>query len=300
MATGVVETLVECAFKYVFPVVYGTIMQQFKERRKDVLHLDSVTEFWEGDLREGEYVSMEGALSVYAPLLIGPPKAKRELHRAYRRSIPEKDYKNIRTVVDAYLAFTAGQMVWRLNPKDSKYVLLGLYHSIVRNSIPVFVDRDYYFNTVQEIFSKGKSPHVVEAKVEGRVQQVPGSFISEIIENYKLEGLIRPEIIEAGKQVFAILVDGHDTSIAYSGAARYLDGDIWVAVDLNGQQFFVSRYVDLADPEDLHQESQALRKDVEEFLPQGNIVFQFDQVDRLITGYQKVTVDDLKRRFTQR
>ena len=300
MVTGVVETIVECSFKYVFPVVYGTIMQQVRERRKDVHHLDSVTEFWEGDLREGEYVSIEGALSVYAPLLIGPPKAKRELHRAYRRSIPEKDYKNIRTVVDAYLAFTAGQMVWRLNPQDSKYVLLGLYHSIVRNSIPVFVDRDYYFNTVKEIFSKGKSPHVVEAKVEGRVQPIPGSFIGEIIENYKLEGLIRPEIIEAGKQTFGIIVDGHDTGITYSGAARYLDGDIWVAVDLNGEQFFVSRYVDLADPNDLYQESQALRKDVEEFLPQGNIVFQFDQVDRLITGYQKLTVDDLKRRFTQR
>lgn len=300
MATGVVEIILKEAFEYIGPIVYGVITQQVKGRRKDRVYFDNIVDFWEGNLKEGKYVSIEGTLSKYAPMLIGHPNAKREVHRAYRRSIPEKDYKNIKTVVDAYLAFTAGQMVWRLNPQDSTHVYLGLYHSIVRNSIPVFVDKDYYFNTVERIFSKGKSPYVVEAKVEGRLQHIAGSFINEIIENYKLEGLIKPEIIDAGKRIFAIMVDGYDTKIKYSGVTRYLDGDIWVAVDLNGEQFFVSRFLDLANPNDLNQESQNLRRDVEEFLPQGKIVFQFDQVDKLIPGYQKVTVDDLKKRFTQR
>jgi hypothetical protein len=286
------------------PIICGTVAHQAEKLRKDRVcfvkdrvYFDSIGDFWGSDLKDGEYVSIKGALSKYAPMLIGPPKAKREVHRAYRRSIAEIDYKNNKTVVDPYLAFTAGQMVWRLDPQNSTHMYLGLYHSIVRNSIPVFIDKNYYLDTVERIFSKGKNPYVVEAQVNGRLQRMSGNLINGIINNYKLSGLIKPEVIDTGKQLFGIMVDGQDTDIRYSGVARYLDGDIWVAVELNGEQFFVSRFIDLADPVDLEQESQNLMEDVKELFPKGEIIFQFDQVDKLITGYQKVTVDDLTTRF---
>lgn len=299
----IAEVLVGEAINCLLPVFLGMVSDKIKGVKKEKVDFDSISNFWEANaqvLIPGKYVSIKGALSKYAPMLIGPPKAKREVHRAYRRSIPEADYKNIKTTIDANLAFTAGQMVWRLEAEESSWVYLGLYHSIVRNSIPVFIDKDYYYNCVEEIFLKCKSPCVVEAVVIGKLHYISGSIISKFIEQNKLEGLIKPEILDAGKRVFGIVVDGTDTRIKYSGSARYLDGDIWVAVELNGEQFFVSRFLDLSDPNDFLCECEELKKDVEEFLPDGKIVFQFDQVDKLIAGYERITVNDLIQRATQR
>ncbi len=304
---AVIEDMVKDAIEYLVPVVFE---MEAEEVGKEKIPFDSVGGFWGADMETGTEVSIEGALSTYAPMLIGPPKLKRELHRAYRRqlppddynrSLPEKEYESVKTTVDAKLAFTAGQMVWRLDLEERvNWVYLGLYHSIVRNAIPVFVDKDYYFNSVQKIFSKGKSPHVVEAEVTGRLQQIPGSLIYEFAEKDKLEHLIRPTLIDAGKRIFGIFVDGNRTKIKYSGAARYLDGDIWIAVDFEGKEFFISRFLDIADPDDLNEESENLKEEVKKFLPKGEIVFQFDQVEPLLPGYQKVSLHELFKFHTQR
>lgn len=297
----IIEALLQGGIECIGPMLLGMVGHKIARSTKCRVDLDNVADFWKEvgkSSRQGEKVSFEGALSKYGPMLIGAPDAKREVHRAYRRSIPEEHVRHNKATVDAYLAFTAGQMVWRLDVENSQWVYLGLYHSIVRNSIPLFVEKDYYLNAVEKVFSKGSSPHVVEARVEGRVQQIPHSFISEFVKKNNLSHLIRPEIINAGKRVFGLMVDGQDSKISYAGKPRYLDGDMWVAVDLNGQQFFVSRFLDLANPKDLEQESEYLKKDVEEILPGGKIVFQFDQVDKLISGYQTVTVDSLINRLT--
>ena len=180
------------------------------------------------------------------------------------------------------MAYTAGQMVWRLDLKESPRVFLGLYHSIFRNSIPVFVDRAYYLDTVRALFEQGESPDVMEAKLRGRLVPFDSNVIQEFIENNGLEDGITPRIIrDAGRSPMAVFVDGRDTKIEYAGPARYLDGDIWVAVESDSGQSFVSRFLDLADPADVAQERKDLRDEVGRLLPGGRIVFQFDEVDKL-------------------
>ena len=177
---------------------------------------------------------------------------------------------------------------------------LGLYHSIVRNSIPVFVDNAYYESKVKSLF-KADDQYAIEARVRGRLEPLNGNFIKEFIEENHLQGLIRPEILRtAERPVLALIVDGGDTGIEYRAPARYLDGDIWVAVESNGEQFFISRFLDLADPEDVRQEFLALRKDVEQYFPDSTVVFQCDQVEKVFSGHATTDVESLIERFTRR
>jgi len=300
METTIAVDLIKEAAKAVViagPPLIEWAKLKFRGSAKDKVYSTSISEFWEdkeGVLEKGRHVSIQGALCKYIPMLIGPPKAKREVHRVYRRSKLEKGYEKNRTDVDANLAFTAGQMVWRLPYESLGWVPLGLYHSIVRNSIPVFVYKDYYREIVEKLFTKGRSTYTVEAKVEGILGPIPENFINKFIKENKLASKIKPKITSAAaKPIFGIMVEGQNTKIEYSGEARYLDGDIWVAVESNGKQKFVSRFLDLADDDDLRQESQNLKKDVEELYPKGKIIFQFDQVDKPITAYQTVPVKDL-------
>jgi len=267
-----------------------------------VIELNSIGDFWEKNFIEGQFISIEAALSQYAPMLVGPPMLKREVHRGYRRAIPEYDFEEMRemkTVIDANLAFTAGQMVLRLNPQKTDWIYMGLYHSIVRNSIPVFVEKDYYNRVVEPLFGteENRITYVIDAKVIGRLISFPRDFLREFIEKYHLQSLIRPDILgpEDGKKVFAMFIDGNNTKIEYTGAARYLDGDIWVALKFQDEEKFVSRFIDFSNLEDVRRESKALEKDIQEFLPDGNIIYQFDQVEKIIPGYQ--TVDKMLEGF---
>jgi len=179
---------------------------------------------------------------------------------------------------------------------------MGLYHSIVRNSIPVFVEKDYYNRVVEPLFGteENRITYVIDAKVIGRLISFPRDFLQEFIEKYHLQSLIRPDILgsEDGKKVFAMFIDGQNTKIEYTGPARYLDGDIWVALNFQDEEKFVSRFIDFSDLEDVRRESKALEKDIQEFLPDGKIIYQFDQVEKIIPGYQ--TVDKMLDRFTKR
>jgi hypothetical protein len=251
---------------------------------------NSISDFWRADPRTivGTYVSLNGALSTYLPLLVGPPNLKREIHRAYRRSIPEEDYRRDKTTVDAMLAFTSGQMVWRLQPTDSPWTLLGLYHSIVRNSLLVVADRAYYATAVEPIFLKGNNSNVVEAQVKGQVVPLEDNLLRDFLESHRLQGFIRPRLLRESLQPpVALKVEGRVTEISYLGPARYLDGDVWVGVEVQGEQFFVSRFVDLADDQDLSEELAGLESDVKEYLGNGQVVFQFDQVNKLFAASSK-------------
>jgi|GEM_PF-2495565 len=268
-----------------------------------IASLDSVREFWESSLSAGESISIQGSLSILAPMLIGPPKLKREIHRAYRRAVPPDQLQEHRTRVDSLLAFTAGQMVWHLELENTRWIYLGFYHSIVRNSIPVFVAKDYYTRHVADCFTfnSDRISYVIEATINGIVQPLPDSFIRQFIESNQLEDYIRPEILASGRELFGLFVDGHGTQIKCCGASRYLDGDIWIALEHENKQFFVSRFVDLSDSEDVQREAKALIGDAEEYLKQGaRIICRFDNDESLFVGYHPPRPSDFIKRFTER
>lgn len=249
----------------------------------------TIRQFWEAEKEAGELVEIRGTLSKFAPFLPGNPNLKRTLHREYRRAILEEDYEANETTVDAYLAFTAGQMVWRLDQLDQKKqkrVYLGLYHGIVRNSISILVDKGYYDHTVAQIFDQGRSQDTVEVVVRGILERIPENIMARFIENHGLKDRVSPELLDALGTEFGITVSGRaGTRIKYSGSTRYLDGDIWVVVEQDGKEHFVSRFLDLSDPNDVKNESDCLHADVASLFPDGRIVFRFDQTEPLVDGH---------------
>lgn len=252
----------------------------------------SITGFWDAalqeELRESEPVSVEGQLSKYAPMLVGYPQVKREMHLRYRTELEKKDAQTS-PAESAYLSYTAGQMVWRLDLGDNfPWQYLGLYHSIVRNSIPVYVEKEYFEKTVSRVFAASKSSTVVEARIEGKLGELPVEFTKRFIKEANL-GRFSPRIEQAARApIFGIFVDGEDTRIEYAGNPRYLDGDIWVAVENSeGEQRIVTRFLDLADPEDLGRECEELHNEVNKLkeLDSGSrVIFQFDEVGRPVPG----------------
>jgi len=269
---------------------------------EEPVEIVKISDFWKpkvGTLAVETLVSITGQLSRYAPMVLGHPMEKREAHRAYRLSLSDGEQKGTLgpTEVDALLACSAGQMVLRMEP-DFPNVYLGLYHSIARNSIPVFVNRDYYRENVKKVFAKDRN--VVEATIRGRVCSMPeGNFLKTFVEERRLMGRIGPRMLnDMGKPIHGIMVDGGDTSIKAVGTSRYLDGDIWVALEHEGQQAVVSRFVDLADANDVRQEAEGLKADKDRFFRNWKVVLQFDQVDRLISGYETGSKDEWIQELT--
>ncbi len=269
-------------------------------RRRRIVRLTSIGDFWEqrqGPLEEGVSVCIAGALSQYGPLVIGSPKRKRYMHREFRRNIPQMEATTSATTIDALLAYTAGQMVMRLGAEETPFVYMGLYHSIVRNSIPVFVGADYYKSVVSGYFARRTAPRTIEAEVTGRLKLISQDFFGGLLDELTVGGIISPGILK-GSPGLALEVDGPETGteIKYCGEARYLDGDIWVAVQSHDEQRFISRFLDLSDMSDLRQEREELRGDVEQHLKGGDVIAEFDQVDRIFSGFQTLDPDEVIRR----
>lgn len=188
---------------------------------------------------------------------------------------------------NAMLAVTAGQMVLRM--REFKNCLggiryLGLYQAIVRNSIPLFVTRDYFETTLSKIYHR-HDVIAFEADVIGRIIKLPQEFTDAFADFMKTER-IRTDIIDdtssidtdasVAVETFAILVGEEGTLVEYIEDTPYLDGDIWVAVEENGVTSFKSRFCNLADKEDLIEAIDSLKKEVES----KKVVFQFDLVKK--------------------
>ena len=108
----------------------------------------TVSAFWKARstlLGELDLVTVQGTLSQFAPMLMGPPRAKRLLHREFRKAIETNRQfgERKRVTINACMSISAGQMVHREVRRDNRKRLLGLYESIVRNSIPIFVLPEY-------------------------------------------------------------------------------------------------------------------------------------------------------------
>jgi len=262
-----------------------------------------ITEFWQaepGVLKDGQRVTITGTISKFAPLLILPPQEKRRLHWAFRDWLSRQDDRETevdvqikattRAQIDAHLAYSAGQMVWRVAPTDGAWIFMGLYQSIVRNSIPIFIEKQYYNSNVSELFSNERT--CIDAKVTGRLGRLRATLIKDLIDPEVFTGVIRPVIKDEPDQpVFGLFIDGNDTSVEYLRDTTYLDGDIWIAIQLERKQLFVSRFIDLSDPIDLQRESQLLKLSIKERYPDAEVVFEYDQVDKIFPEYVSTTTD---------
>ena len=183
---------------------------------------ESVTEFWRmieaaGDATPPvEYVDLRGALSSYAPALPGIPWYKRKVHRDVRRqyeSIRAQMVEDGRTIapttLDALLAFTAGQMVVRVRPGGMEYVYLGLYHSIVRNSIPVFVRREYFEEAVAPALS-ALGTQAMEAYLRARLKPLTEHYVAGFVESAGLYEVFDARTLEGIAPRYGLEVDGND------------------------------------------------------------------------------------------
>jgi hypothetical protein len=260
------------------------ILKEQQKKRTDVTYMNiiNISDFWKdanaGKITEGSMISIQGQLSLYAPLCIAPPSVKRMNHMLYRSHISSTSdiTDDLKAKIDAMLSYTAGQMVLRLDDKDKPLIYLGLYHSIIRNSIPVFVEGKYYREKIKKMFDNNSNPYVMEAIIAGELKALPSCSLSKINStNISLS-------MSSQKPVFAVMIDGVNSYIEYVGESRYLDGDIWFALEDEKKQFFVSRFIDFGDKDDLMEQKKDLRDDImKDYKDVKKIIYQFDQVEKM-------------------
>lgn len=260
------------------------------KKRKPKIEINDIRKFWkicginEYELKEGTLITIKGTISKYAPMIVGDPKKKRELHKQYRKELVKEKVKQI-SVIDPMLSLTSGNTVWRIKP-IGEYIYLGLYQGIARNSVPVFVEKDYYYS-IEGIFFKNDNPYCVDVILTGILGEFPPETTKKI------------DVMGEGP-IYGLFVGGEETRIQYVGEASYLDADIWVALRYKDGEHMVSRFLDLGDIEDFENEREKLKEDTEDacsMLPEPQIILQFDQVHRLISVNQTIEIEDCWKKF---
>ncbi len=261
-------------------VIHGIWKRLSERKRRPTIEVSSVRRFWKMcrrskyELREGMVVTIRGTLSKYAPMIVGDPRSKRDLHKEYRKKLKGEN-------ADPMLSLTSGNTVWRIKPLGD-LVYLGLYQGIARNSIPIFVKMDYY-SSIEGIFFKNENPYCVDVVLTGVLGELPSEAV-RLLE--KIEG-----------PIYGLFVGGEDTKIEYYDEAGYLDADIWVALRYEGEERMVSRFLDLGDFEDFEIEREKLKEDVKPLLSRSEIILQFDQVRPLFSEKQTIAVENYWKRF---
>lgn len=247
----------------------------------------NVLEFWRASRREelksGMYIKIKGTLSKYGPMIIGDPKLKREKHREFRRTLLEKAQPGSLSIydVDPILSLTAGETFWRFEPLNN-LVYLGLYQGMIRNSIPVFMKEEYY-EKIEVFFATQDNQYFMDVELTGKLKSIPGNFVQIGIKREE-----KPEV-----PTYGLFVGKKGPGVKPVGEASYVNGDIWVGLEHQGEEKLLGRFLDVSDAEDLKEERAALKKDVEDYLPDSRVIHQFDQIDPLIEGKQIINIQDL-------
>jgi hypothetical protein len=272
-------------------------IEQVKSHKRNVQsEFKSVMQFWNAreHLREGDLVKISGTFSEFAPLLIGYPKAKRRLHREFRRTLeqtPNLAQKKMRTI-NACMSISAGQMVWRDRHATEGGLIFGLYESIVRNAIPVYVTRHYYESKLRKLELE-KGIDTFEASIIGRVTKRDMSTLYEYVEKYGMNVFVPQKVIETlCKDSFGLFVDGDSTSVEYLAQARYLDGDIWIAGESDGYEFFVTEFLDIGSQKDREEALLALLDELEQYPGSPRLLGQYDEISELERFGFKVLPDE--------
>ncbi len=246
----------------------------------DAETVESVADFW---VRRGSTVTpgcmarLHGTFSQFAPMLMGAPRAKARLHKAFREALESNEalMKSKAPSLDACMSVSAGQMVWRFRDVHTDYLYFGLYDSIVRNSIPVLVARQYYDSHLEAVF-QAHEIKTFEASVTGRVIEIDNSPTKEFIERHAKD-FISPQIIEElCHNVYGLVIDGDHTCVARQGRARYLDGDIWIAVESEGREQFLTAFLNVANPAERKEEIDLLYQKAQRLPGPLRIVAQYD------------------------
>ena len=229
---------------------------------KMVLPLKSVGQFWndiDSVVEQKKLVSVDGTLTSFAPFMTGPPIAKEELHKDFREQIEVRGQGNSPSV-DACLSLTAGQMVVHIDDTSmhSRYVYFGLYNSIVRNSIPVFIEREYFQSISATLFDGDERS--MEARVIGKISRIDNSFVFEYLDKYDLTNDFKGTTLDYLRgSSYCLVVDGEDTKIECQDRyPRYLDGDIWFGVQHGDSELFETTFLNIVDNKRMLTETTSL------------------------------------------
>jgi hypothetical protein len=244
------------------------------------LSLPSVGEFWARrgtEVTPHRTISLEGTFSQFAPMLGGAPTAKRHLHKAFRQLLQsdEKLRRRKAPSLDACLSVSAGQMVWRFRNPDAVHACYGLYNSIVRNSISVLVTGDYQRHRLEPLFAE-HGRKTFEARVTGRVIPLDNSPVRQFLQKHAGDFMPESIVDELCREAYGLLVDGNGTGVDRIGGARYLDGDIWLAVDSGGRERFLTAFLDVANPREREQELNELFNQAKALAGPPRVFAQYD------------------------
>jgi len=234
-------------------------------------------------INEAPAVRIQGQISPYAPLLFGKPSYKRKLHLQLRQGavhlIEDLGYE-FGELLNGLLSYSAGQMVIR--PYFvTKYAFLGLYESIVRNSIPVMIERNYYNSTLGSLFRRFNT---LDVSLQAYLGEIP-NFTKDALDDFGItERLIsvlgEETIAKVGTPNYALFIEG-DNDTYIDGQAigetpmisRYLDGDVWVA---NSQNSLITRFIDISSREDMLNAVTEIIRELQTSTHGRGIVSSFD------------------------
>jgi hypothetical protein len=228
----------------------------------------AVSAFWRARstvLPELDLVTVPGTLSLFAPMLMGPPLAKRSLHRAFRKAIEthRRFGERKRLTISACMSISAGQMVHRDVRVENRKRLLGLYESIVRNAIPIFVLPEYFDRELLPAFRDSDGRGCFEAVVTGRLFQLDNNYIRRFLGRQGIDRILPGSVMEdLCRDAYALEVGGPGTLVRKLAdqPVRYLDGDVWLAVQSEGTERFLTGFVNVADGDEREEEMERLRE----------------------------------------
>ena len=226
----------------------------------------------------GLLATVQGTFSRLAPMMVGPPKAKRRLHREFRTALEQhKEFGRVKLpTINACMSISAGQMVQLAEIDQADRYYFGLYGSIVRNSVPILVWADYYRQYMEQS-PYALNHHCCEAVVAGRVIRLDNTQLQRYVARYELNRFISDDVIgDLVRNAVALEVGGPGSGVKYLGPPRYLDGDIWFAVESDGEERFITTFLDLADPADREEARAQLRADHSR-LTQHRIIARWDE-----------------------
>jgi hypothetical protein len=297
MGEKIISTLIRALTSEDAFAVYGQIIDLIKQKKFKKKKMEYIRDIY---LKTPEYdllktldvldtsVEIVGTLSTFRPVFPGPASIKKNLHLDFRRNT-EKIQEELRkekstiekTTLDSLLSCSAGQMVFRDIDLNMRFVQLGLYQSIVRNSIPVIVEAGYFEKEVKNLLKKSSNPDFLEAKVIGHV--IPyENVVMEKMSKYKtITNILDWRKFDVLRKTKALLVDGKKFKIKFVGNPRYLDGDIWVAAATSGKEEIISRFLELTNEQELKREKIELKNDCLKFFPKSKILGQFDNTCKL-------------------
>ena len=128
--------------------------------------------------------------------------------------------------LNACLSISAGQMVWRDRNATQGGIICGLYESIIRNSIPLYITRSYFESKLRKIVLE-EGVDTFEADIVAWVTRRDMSQLKNFVHKYGMQAFISPTVLDQlCKDSFGLLVDG----VKQHGSATKGVQNIWMAI----------------------------------------------------------------------